>query len=253
MKSNNCIIIAHRGESYDAPENTLASINLAWERNADAVEIDVQLSKDNKIVVIHDENTKRIWGRNKPVREQTLRELKELNSGFYKNKEWEGEKIPVFSEVLATVPPQKKLVVELKCGPEIVEILKEEIDSSGLKEEQIEIISFDISTVAKAKQVLPEHKILFLSGLNSSFLGKLSPPSVDKLVLKVLENQLDGLDVWAGNMIDEKFMQKIKSNRLMLYVWTVNDSEKAKKLKSIGVDGITTDRAQWLRENISSG
>ncbi|MEJ2504700.1 MAG: glycerophosphodiester phosphodiesterase family protein [Ignavibacteriaceae bacterium] len=89
--------------------------------------------------------------------------------------------------------------------------------------------------------------------MNSSFLGKLSPPSVDKLVLKVLENQLDGLDVWAGNMIDEKFMQKIKSNRLMLYVWTVNDSEKAKKLKSIGVDGITTDRAQWLRENISSG
>ena len=253
MKYNNFIIIAHRGESYDAPENTLASINLAWERNADAVEIDVQLSKDNKIVVIHDENTKRIWGGNKSVRDQTLRELKELNSGFYKDKEWEGEKIPVFSEVLATVPPQKKLVVELKCGPEIVEILKEEIDSSGLKEKQIEIISFDISTVAKAKQVLLEHKVLFLSGLNSSFLGKLFPPSVDKLVLKVLENQLDGLDVWAGNMIDEKFMQKIKSNRLMLYVWTVNDSEKAKKLKSIGVDGITTDRAQWLRENISSG
>ena len=82
----NCLIIAHRGESFDAPENTLAAVNLAWERGADAVEIDVQLSKDNKIVVIHDENTKRTGGRNKLVKNQTLKELKELDVGIYRDK-----------------------------------------------------------------------------------------------------------------------------------------------------------------------
>ena len=89
MKS---LIIAHRGESFDAPENTLASINLAWERGAGAVEIDVHLSKDNQIVVIHDSNTKRVGAKNKKVSKQTLSELKKLDIGSWKNVKWKDEK-----------------------------------------------------------------------------------------------------------------------------------------------------------------
>jgi len=75
------LIIAHRGESHDAPENTMAAINLTWERDALVVEIDVQLSKDKKLVVIYDLNTKRFAGLYKNVKDQTLKELRKLDVG----------------------------------------------------------------------------------------------------------------------------------------------------------------------------
>ncbi len=78
---NSVQIIAHRGESYSAPENTLAAVTLAWQRNADAVEVDVHLSKEGRLVVIHDDNTRRTAGVDRKVREQTLAELKALDAG----------------------------------------------------------------------------------------------------------------------------------------------------------------------------
>ena len=250
MNSHNCTIIAHRGESYDAPENTLASINLAWERNADAVEIDVQLTKDNKIVVIHDKNTKRTTGRSKSVKSQTLNELRELDAGLFKDKRWRDEKIPVLSEVLKTVPVGKKIIIEIKCGLEIINFLKEEISNSGLSADQIEIIGFDISVVAKAKQALPDYKVLWLHELDYTIIGKVFHPSVDTLIEKGKENNLDGLDLWAGKFITKEFVQKIKSNGLLLYVWTVNDPETALELYNQGIYGITTDRPVWLKDRI---
>ena len=117
------LIIAHRGESFNAPENTMAAINLAWERDAEAVEIDVQLSKDNELVVIHDMDTKRLTGIDKKVKDQTLAELKKLDVGSWKDITFKDERIPTLDEVLATVPTGKKLIVEIKSGPEMVLVL----------------------------------------------------------------------------------------------------------------------------------
>ncbi len=244
------LIIAHRGESYDAPENTLAAINLAWERDADAVEIDIQLSRDNNIVVIHDTNTKRTSGENKDVKSQTLKELRELDVGCYKDKKWKGEKIPTLVEVLGTIPDDKKLILEIKCDSEIINIMVPEIRSSGLQPEQIGFISFDLSTIAQIKKVLPEYNALWLSALDFTWLRKIFHPSIDKLITRTIDNNLNGLGVWAGNMINNKLVKKIKTAGLILYVWTVNDPIKAQQLIDIGVDGITTDKAQWLTKNL---
>src|SRR5438445_6957075 len=108
-------IIAHRGASYDAPENTLASVKLAWEQKADAVEIDVHLSKDGSIVVIHDANTSKVAGVRKRVSDQTLAELKGLDVGRWKGPKWASERIATLDEVLATVPERKRLFIEIKC------------------------------------------------------------------------------------------------------------------------------------------
>src|SRR3954470_3141821 len=81
-------IIAHRGASYDAPENTVAAIKLAWEQKADASEFDVFLSKDGKIVVIHDKDTKRVAGVDKTVASQTLAELRQLDAGKWKGAQF---------------------------------------------------------------------------------------------------------------------------------------------------------------------
>ena len=120
-------IVAHRGASHDAPENTLAAVKLAWERDADGVEVDVYLTKDGRIAVLHDKTTKRTTGVDRPVAEMTLSELHELDAGSWQDPRWKGERIPSLEEVLDLVPPGKKMYVEVKCGPEIVP----ELVSSG--------------------------------------------------------------------------------------------------------------------------
>src|SRR6478752_5983209 len=114
-------IVGHRGASYDAPENTVASVKLAWEQKADAAEFDVYRTKDGKIVVIHDKDTKRTAGGvNKVVAESTLAELRALDVGKWKGEKYAGERIPTLAEVLATVPAGKKVFIEVKPGPEVV-------------------------------------------------------------------------------------------------------------------------------------
>ena len=241
------LIIAHRGESFDAPENTLASVNLAWERGAEAVEVDVHISRDNHVVVIHDAKTKRIGGRNKKVKSQTLVQLKELDVGSWKSDKYTGEQIPTLKEVLETVPTGRKLIIEVKSDIKTIPYLKKNVENSGLKNDQIEIISFNYGVVAEAKRILPNHKVLFLADLDYNAYTKLRSSSVEKLISKAKYANLDGLNVWAGKILTKEFAQKIKSAELLLYVWTVNDPKKAKELVSWGIDGITTDRAQWLK------
>ena len=111
-------------------------------RGADAAEFDVYLSKDGKIVVIHDKDTKRTAGVDKSVVGKTLEELRLLDVGSWKNAKYAGERIPTLVEVLATVPSGKRVFIEVKCGPEIVPELKRDIARAKLKPEQTAIISF---------------------------------------------------------------------------------------------------------------
>ena len=244
------LIIAHRGESFDAPENTLASINLAWERGAEAVEIDIHLSKDNQVVVIHDPNTKRVGAKNKKVKQQTLTELKELNVGTWKNEKYKDEKIPTLKEVLATIPSENKLIIEIKSSNNILPFLKDDIINSDLRTEQIEFISFSYSTVVETKKIFPQNKVLYLVDLDYTWYTKLISPSIEKLITKTKEANLDGLNVWAGKLLTKEFSLKVNSADLLLYTWTVNDPKHAQNLIDWGINGITTDRAQWLRTKL---
>ncbi len=87
-------IIAHRGASHDAPENTLAAMRLAWDQKADAVELDLWLSKDGRIVVLHDRDTKRVGGSAIPVAEQTWAEIGRVDVGAWKDPRFKDERIP---------------------------------------------------------------------------------------------------------------------------------------------------------------
>ena len=244
------IIIAHRGESFDAPENTLSSVNLAWERGAESVEVDVHLSKDNEIVVIHDANTERTGGLNKKVKHQTLKELKLLDVGSWKDMKFKDERIPTLAEVIHTIPDNCKLIVEIKSGKNLLPFLKNEIEKLKVSETRLEIISFDYATVKLSKVLLPKFTVLFLAELDYSWLSRYVSPSVDKLINKVKNAGLDGLNVWAGKKADKGFINKVKNAGLIVYVWTVNDPDHAKRLLSWGVDGITTDRAAWIKNQI---
>lgn len=119
-------IVAHRGASFDAPENTLSAFRLAWKLNADVIEGDFYLTKDEQIVCIHDKTTKRVAPKQTSltIARSTLAELRALDVGSWKHPRFANERIPLLEEVLATVPEGKRIFVEIKCGPEIIPHLK---------------------------------------------------------------------------------------------------------------------------------
>jgi glycerophosphoryl diester phosphodiesterase len=244
------IIIAHRGESHDAPENTLAAINLAWKRNIKSVEIDIHLTKDNEIVVIHDYDTLRISGIKKLVRESSLDELKCLDAGSFKGTEWTGETIPTLNEVLETIPENGKLIIEIKSDSKILDRLSNELSHSGLIESQIEIIAFNFETLAEAKRSMPHYRMLWLLDLDYSLPWWLWWRSKQEIIDKIRKFNLDGIDVWSGQLLTMKFIERFRKERFFVYAWTVDNPEKARELVESGINGITTNRAGWMRDQL---
>ena len=243
-------IIAHRGASHDAPENTLAAINLAWQQHADAVEIDVHLSKDGKLVAIHDATTKRTCGVSGKVSERTLAELKTWDVGKWKGSQWAGEKIPTLEEVLANVPKDKGLVIEIKGGPELLPELKRVLKRSALKPGQIFLASFSLPTMTLVKRTIPDHEAYWITGFRRRTPSRRWSPAPTRLIQRAKKASLDGLDLYANGPINSEFVHQVREAGLKLYVWTVDSVAPALKLIAAGVDGLTTNRPGWLREKL---
>ncbi len=234
-------LVAHRGASYLAPENTVAAAQLAWELGADAVEVDVYLAKDGAIMVNHDKDTKRTSGESFVVAETESSQLRKLDVGSYKDKKYKGEKMPFLEEIMATVPSGKELFIEIKCGPEIVPVLKKAIENSE-KKEQMVIISFGKEVVIEAKKQMPNVPVYWLRGNFKEY-------ALDEVIAIAKENKLDGLDL-SYKLVDKALMKRMQQENLEVQVYTVNDPKIAKKLLNLNVAGITTDRPQWLRQQM---
>lgn len=242
-------IIGHRGASFDAPENTVASFKLAWEQKADGAELDVFLTKDGKLVVCHDRDTKRTAGVSKLIAETTLDELRALDVGKWKGEKFTGEKLPTLTEMLATTPEGKVVFVEVKCGPECVAELDRVLKASKLKPTQTPVISFNADVVAAVKKARPDLPAYWIVDVKPKKGAK--PPAAADLIAKAKEIKADGLDLSAGDALDEGFAKAVRDAGLKLYVWTVNDADVARRMVKLGVDGITTDRPGWLREQLA--
>jgi len=247
MQNREFLIIAHRGESYDAPENTLGSINLAWERDDDAVEIDVQLTKDEKIVVIHDKTTLRTGGKLKRVSSNNYNELLKIDMGILKGNEWINERIPLFDEVINTMPKAKILFIENKSDDRIVNPLKQLIEQKNINPDQIKFIGFDINTMKLIKDSLPKFESYWIVE-GKYYKGK---SDLEETIAKCKSTGLDGLDVQAKKFLSKAVIQTVKKSDLKIYTWTVDDPARAKQLYLDGIDGITTNRAHWLKNKLS--
>lgn len=243
-------IVAHRGASFDAPENTMAAFNLGWAQNADAVELDIMLSKDGKIIVIHDKDTKRLAGVDRPVVEQTLAELRSLDVGRWKDAKFIGEKPPLLSEVLATIPDGKRLFIEVKCGAEIVPELVREIKEAGKKPEQTAVIGFSADAMAAVKKALPHLEVYWIVGIKPDPKTDKKPLTVDELIATAKRIKADGLDLSAHDTIDKRFGDKVTAAGLKLAVWTVDDPAVARAMQAAGVQSLTTNRPGWMREQL---
>jgi len=240
------MLIAHRGESQDAPENTLAAINLAWTRNADAVEIDVQLSADERVVVAHDRNMKRLTGRPLLVRQSTLAQLKALDVGRHKGPQWTGQRIPELPEVLQTVPRGKRLLIEIKSGPDVLPRLASDLAASPLTKDQILIIGFDLQTMTAARRALDGHPMALLCRTRWKPRALRWGRALPRFLARARRSGMNALDVEVRPGIDAPFVRTVKDAGFDLYVYTVNDPDTAARLLDAGVDGVTSDCAHRL-------
>jgi glycerophosphoryl diester phosphodiesterase len=247
------MIVAHRGASYDAPENTLAAFRLAWQQNADGIEGDFYLTADNQIVCIHDRTTKRTTGVDQAVDQCTLDELQQLEAGSWKGERWRGETLPSFAEVLAVVPNDKTFVIELKVGPEIVGPLAEQLSSlSKAERDRFLIISFQSDTIAECKRRFPDVRAHWLTGFKRDEATDEWTPAAASVAATVAACQADGVGMnGKREVIDAAFLSELRRGGVdEFHVWTIDDPADARYFQQLGAIGITTNRPGWIRERL---
>jgi glycerophosphoryl diester phosphodiesterase len=239
-------IVAHRGYSAKAPENTVAAFNLAWEAGTDACELDLYLTKDGGIILLHDKDTKRTTGQVLVPATSTVAELQKLDAGAWKARKYQGEKLPTLQEALATMPKGKqRFFLEIKCKAEVVPALTAALEPMKDRSAQLAIICFDYPTCVAAKKAMPWIKVYLLADGKDN--EKKPRTDVTPFIKQAQEAGLDGLDLGANWPWNEAFVKQIRDAGLEVYVWTVDDPEKAKMLAELGIDGITTNEVTVMR------
>jgi len=218
-------IIAHRGASAYEPENTLRSVNKALEMRADMIEVDVRSSKDDTIVVFHDENVKRTTNGDGYVKDLTLEELKKLDAG-------KGQRIPTLKEVIDSVRQKAILVIEIKVRDieeSVVKIVERESIEKG-----VIITSFYHPIVRNVKELNPTIK--------TGVIFKCHPVKPSELASNAQANALFP----EHKYISQQMVEETHKHNLEIYPWTVEDLDKASYLIKIGVDGVVTNKPDIL-------
>ena len=260
-------IIAHRGmgqgmvESGAPPENTLPAFKAGWETGANGCELDVHLTRDGQVIVIHDDTTNRTTNASWVVAEHTADELRSLDAGRWKGLRWAGTRLPMLSEVLAIIPDGKRLFIELKDGPQVVPGTVAAIHDSGKGPSQVVLISFDVDTIAAAKAALPGFECLLIvvfqaddshgrwNVLYDEGPGFRTVTAVydQKALLQLVRRyRLDGID--SSFAMPPSLVSAVRDAGLQLVTWTVDDPQIALDLVSLGVTAITTDRPKAIRD-----
>ena len=217
--------IGHRGACGYAPENTLLSIRKALELGVHGFEFDIQLSKDNQPVVIHDETLERTTNGTGFVRDYTLKELQELDAGH-------GEKIPSLLDVLELVDKRCRLFIELKaegCTEQVADILAHYVQHYGWSYEQFFACSFDHLQIAHIRAINPDIRTCALiCGIPVS------------LAAIAQEAGAWGLSP-ALEHCNQALVDDAHKRGLNVSVWTVNSPADIARAKSLKVDGIFSD------------
>ena len=258
----NPLVIAHRGASAQAPENTLPAFQLAWKQGADAIEADFQLTKDGHIVCFHDTDTKRLAGQQLAIADATLEELRQIDVGgiqpqaseralrAWSSDKFQGTRMPTIAEVFATVPAGKKMFIEIKCGPEIIDPLLRELASSGLTPDQVVVIGFDSALLKSLKERDPKWQTAWLCSFEKRANGK--PPQASARILKTLKEMKALALMSGGGDVDKDLLDQIRTAGIEHYVWTINDPKLAAAYRAQGADAIITDVPAEMRAALNS-
>ena len=254
---SNPLIIAHRGASGEAPENTMDAFKLAWELGADGIEGDFHLTRDNHIVAIHDKDTNKVTkGKNKLIVKKTnLQELQKIDVGSWKNEKYFKARIPTLEEVIGSLPMGKKIFIEIKCGTEImkplIHVINLKVKERPELKENISFISFDINVIRSCRSEWPAIEANYLESYKKIKEISKWTPSENEVFQFLKLSLASGLGSQANKeVLKQSFIERLRQNQFSFNCWTINDIETARYFRDLGVDSITTDFPKRIRDGL---
>ena len=242
--------IAHRGASIQYPENTLLAFRKAIEQGVDYLEMDMHLTKDREIVVMHDETLDRTTNGTGFIWDQTLEELRKLDAG-------QGERIPTLAEVVDLVHSMPvRLCLELKYeierdytdkylqeGLATTEAVIRLLDRAGLTD-RAALTSFSPILLQRAKELEPRFPLVIDPFPQD---GSLTPKQVMDQVLPSRANVV----AYYYSSCDQAFMEESRLCGIMVWAWDPDDPEELRRLFRLGIDGVETNRPDILNQVLS--
>lgn len=242
--NDDVLIFGHRGASAYAPMNTIPAFELAAEQGAHGVELDVHLTADGELIIVHDFTIDHTTDGTGTITDRTLAELKEFDAGSWFDTRFAGEKLPTLDEVFEAVGDKLYINVEIKTlsrtadGTE--EVVAECIHRHNMAERVI-VSSFNPYVLKRFRPIAPDIPIGYL----------LHPASLtDESRTILTPNDYEALHYYQDMLGDDE-LEFAKKHDKPINTWTVNDTELAVRLKSQGVRGIITDTPDVMKQALS--
>ena len=229
-------LIAHRGESFDAPENTLVAYRMAVERGF-GFECDVYLSSDGRVFSFHDRNLKRTTGIDMDCCDASWEEVvSKVDAGAWKGEKWRGVRPALLEEILPLARDGRYIYLEVKTGCEIIPYIKKAIDAqNAASAANMLFISFSEDVCKRLKETFPDYKVFLLAG----------EIDAGEAVAKLRTLGIDGLDVWFdANTVTGEYAQTLRDAGFELHVWTCDRLEHTLAAFAAGAQSVTTNCAQ---------
>ena len=239
------IVIAHRGNSSQAPANTLVAFRQAIKLGVDMIEIDVNPTKDRVPVLIHDARVDHTTSGEGLVSSMTLAEIKRLDAGSWKDKKYAGEHIPTLAEALEFVKGKVHLSVDLKDEDIIPEMVKA-VNDAGMKDDVV-ICGCYVSTAQKVRQYDDELRIVLNVDSDLEKLAKREDKAdfIREYIRQASYAQLSALNV-NYRYVTEELVRRARLRALPVWTWTVDDEKDMRRLIKMGVDAIYTNYPERL-------
>lgn len=237
-------IIGHRGAMGYAPENTMASFAKGLELGADIIELDVHLSKDGEVVVMHDHTVNRTTNGAGLIRDMTVKELKMLDAGSWFSPAFAGERVPTLEEVLAWAKGKTRLAIEIKNGPVYYQGIEVRILDALRKHDMLDsalIISFDHQSVRTTKELE--------AGATTGILYVARPTDVVSLAAAARADVI--MPNWA--YVTSDIVEDAHRANIAVLTWNLNELAEMQCMIGLGVDGIGTNFPDRLRSLIGQG
>lgn len=239
------VVAAHRGVPSLAPENTMASYRKAYELGADMIETDVQMTKDGKLVIMHDSTVDRTTNGKGSVKSLSFEQIRALDAGIKFSPEFQGEKVPAFEEFLNEFKGKDVvLLVELKADG-IEKQVMEEIERAGMIDNVV-VQSFNANHIRNVRSLSRE--------VGTGYLYSAGVPStIDSRLKKAQQMMQYGASMNAtlnasyGSLYPE-FVQYMRQRGFLNMHWTFRDEDPFEQALQAGVVGPITDYTQWLTD-----